>query len=529
MIEPRALLELFNSQEQAISPRHSEFVSDFVSQPKLLADRAYHYALELGQVKSETSIAWRALRSLAKNFHEEAGTYTDEVKQICDFSDEGIPIIRLAHQPNIFPYLGVIVQFFLMDNVAVSIEKRHRTKVAQIYLIVNYDVAEDVRFRTAHYPDANRKDGVLDLSSKIPGEFFHKPMFAVPKPSEPLVVSWFQSIRSAISQELVFLRRAGLREKKTNILYERLQMLEELTWSAHSRATSFADFNSYFLSQVINSGFGLPTLFVRGNELQALYKNSYEFFINNLRRLREAENQAIEAIASAGISLKYQKHELRFPIWYFCDMCSSRVTMTYATESKVWGECTDCGRNYEFNLDNPSGLLAHLASLAPSVLIDDISDALGLRACGGVSYVGGAEHILVSNIVCRMLGIKMFPQIVWRPRTAVLGTAEFVACLRLQTARSPDKPALLNLLTELSKGRISVLYNLVSSDLSGFAYSWQRFFGECHSVGDTHFDRTLCPLNVQEKHLKSLQELLKEVIFPVDLSHDKIRPEERDK
>jgi hypothetical protein len=505
LIDSRNLFDFFNSRNAAIRSQYTDVIAHFEATPNLLAERIFKYSIDSAPRNVETAIEPKNLAKAATEFHKQAGTLTNELKEECEFIREDSPRIRLAHQPNIFPYLGVSAQFFLMNVTASIIQQRYKNHVVQIYLIVDYDVADESRFRTVHYPDASRKKGMFNLSYAIPSMYLNKPMYKIPKPTKDQVESWLALVRSSISKELAYLRRNHLDEKKYNTVFGNLQEIEKYVWQAYARADSFADFNSFFLSKLVNSCFSLPVLFIRGNQMHKWFTKTWQFLLDNLHKIDDAERFAIERIRSAGISTKHRKDVATFPFWYLCEVCDERVRLRYDTTQEVQGVCSACGREFKFNLSNPSNLLSSPSRLAPTVLLDDISDIVGLKASGGVSYIGGAEHILISNIMAKEIGLKVFPQAVWRPKMISYGVSEFSASLRLRRGSASAKSSPEELLRQLASGRISTVYYLVNSGVSTVSTSWQTFLRRCKNIGEVHSERNLSPLSVSREQIELLE------------------------
>jgi uncharacterized protein Usg len=505
LIDSRGLFDYFNSQNRRIRSHYADIIEGFEATPDLLAERVYKYSIESAHSNLETAIQPKNLAKAATEFHRQARTLTTELEEECKFIREDSPIIRLAHQPNIFPYLGVSAQFFLMNVTANIVKKRYKKHIVQIYLVVDYDIADESRFRTAYYPDASRKRGLFNLSNRIPPGYLNKPMYKIPKPAEDQVESWLALVKSSVSKELTYLRRNQLDEKKYNALFANLREVEEYVWQAYGRADSFADFNSFFLSELVNSCFSLPVLFVRGSQIHKWFAKTWRFLLENLRKIDDAERFAIERIRSAGIRMKHSKDPAMFPFWYFCDVCDERVRLRHDTNQEVRGRCSGCDREFAFNLTNPSNLLSHSSRLAPTVLLDDISDIVGLSASGGVSYIGGAEHILISNIMAKEIGLRVFPQAVWRPKMISYGISEFSASLRLRGTRASARSGPKELLRELAKGRISTLYYLVNYGVSTVSTSWETFLGRCKNIGEVHSELNLTPLSVSREQVRLLE------------------------
>ena len=261
-----------------------------------------------------------------------------------------MPLLRIAQQPNIFPYLGVIVQFFLLHSASIIMERQYGISPIELYLIVDYDTAGESRFRTVHYPDANRTTGVANISANIPRKLFNKPMFALAKPERDKVDSWIKTIKSVVRQETSIIRRNTSWFGSNDTIDNNLDQLEAIIWNTYSRAQCLSDFNAFFLSHVVNKTWGFPTLFVRESEIRTQpHPILNKKFISDLKY---SERQAFSEIAQLGINLKHKIHAQRFPMWYFCDSCLERLPITFSKNHPhtMVAICPVCESEYIFDL-----------------------------------------------------------------------------------------------------------------------------------------------------------------------------------
>jgi len=499
--DARSLVETYNLGESKVPVKFRNLVEDFVVDSSQLAELSFRYwkSQKSGQETKLPNIT--ELMNKALRFHTEAGTLTKAVADNCRLLKSNMPLLRIAHQPNVFPYLAVIVQFFLLRSASVIMSQRYGISPIELYLIVDYDTAGDSRFRTAHYPDVNRKTGVADISAGIPSKSFNKPMFALAKPDRDTVDSWLRTIRSIIRQETIMIRRSNFRFRSRDTIENNFAQLESMIWDAHSRAKCLTDFNAFFLSQLVNKAWGFPTLFIRESEIRT-HPHSVltEKFISDLKH---AEFQASSEISQSGVDLKYKIHPQRFPMWYFCDACLERLPLTFADKrpNTIATKCPVCKSEYAYDLRDLRS--KKNGCFAPSVILEDLLDIIDLSVAGGSLHVGGAEHVILSNCVAKHIHLPVFPQCVWRPRTVGFGTSELLSISFMNDANLRDAPRLERILSDVSKGRITILYYLANSGVQLFKDSWMRFLGT-HKLTDKHVDVELCPLRSTEPIMEQL-------------------------
>lgn len=489
MTNPRSLIELYNSNPNQVPTKLRPLLGDLVTDSKALAERAFNYWRNSRSANRDRTLL--ALQDEALSFHADAGT-KDIVLEACGRIRQNAPILRIAHQPNIFPYLGVVAQFLFLHSTAENMIEKYETEPVELFLIVDYDVAEENRFRTVHYPDATRTSCLFNMSTKIPADFMSRPMYLTPKPTGEDLERWIDWMVSSTRHDIDFLRKKGLMLKDYNAFSQNLHELEELFWKAHSNAHSSSEFNTFLLSELVNGLWELPIAFARESRLRRSIPKIRN--ADSFESVLKAEEEVVSCLQTYGLSLKYKVHKSRAPFWYLCRQCSSRVPLSFGeNQNRLEGVCDSCHVNYEFNIEELNRPSQTCHRFIPNVLLDDLLDIEELGICGGSSYSGGAEHILVSNGVAKRVGLSPFPQCVWRPRDCSPNTSEFVAAEMLKNANDLKREALADMLKEVHNGRVSMVYYLINGGITAFKDSWLRFLKD-GDVASLHNDSNLSPM-----------------------------------
>lgn len=503
----RALLERFNSGVEPPQGKFEGLTDDFVRSASDLADRAYLHWKNRAKSNYDRERR-RMLSELARKFHSQAGTLTPEIEQASVLAAEDSLLLRVAHQPNVFPYMGVVSQFLFIYSTAEILAKRYDIPTVALYLIVDYDTAGDSRFRTAHFPATNKSDSTIDISVHVPKDSFNKPMFSLPRPPEELVSKWFERIESAARHDLIYLRRSGVLLKNMNAFVNNIHNTESMVWKAYDRSHSLTDFNSFFMSVLVNQEWDLPIIFVRESDFRM---NRFPIVSrDSLQALAKAEFESLSYLESKGVETHYQRHPSRFPYWYFCEKCNERCSLEYSDSPDALAlECKECGQRRSFELDKLMESSFEGKRFAPNVLLDDLLDTIDLSVSGGSTYIGGAEHTLVSNLVAERVGVPVFPQAVWRPWSAGLGTAELVISSMVEQGITENYQQMVDLVHDIDRGRATVLYHLFNSDSATILESWLGFLKD-HSFRDMNFDVKLCPASANESLVARLKKICQE-------------------
>ncbi len=425
-----------------------------------------------------------ALADLAASFHLRAGSLTTGVKGNIERLARGAPRLRTCHQVNLFMSMGVLGQLLLL-NSAGELLKRDGIETALIYVALDYDIAEDSRFRIAHFPDLFSRTGSLPLTGAVPSDFHQKPMWAVPCPPAELVPKWFQHLNSLAQRHLAFLRTQGMRENKDGVIHSRIRQLEDLAIGAREVARNLVEFNAFVLSRVVNVHWDLPIAFILGSDLQPLLRPAYERVLPNSDQLAELALVACDFLTEHNVTLRgtLAGWKCAFPVWYTCPACLGRLPLTRIAAGArlvVHAICRQCDRRYEFDLGpQTSPSLAPLGIyFSPRILLDNLLDVLALRVVGGAGYIGQAEHLLITRHVARSLGIPMPPECLYTPRGLHSGLTEVGAlCSFLADTPAPmTAERVIRALEWVYSSRATFLYYVASAGLEGISDTWRNSF-----------------------------------------------------
>jgi len=495
-LDVRTLVDLARRGQEELK----EFLIDVpglnVSNPNQLADLVNFYLTKDISLTLPVPSDRNALKKISAEFHTKAGTFTDDVANNLQLFVRDAATLRIAHQPNTFAYLGVYVQFIFLDLAARYLSSRHGIFPCQIYLIVDYDMAEDKRFRISHFPDIERRDGSLILSSLVPSRSLNRINLAVEKPSKQRIEEWMLSLRTLLRRDLSILRGMGIVERMSGQIRNRLEMIEQEIWEAYNRSSNLAEFNAIFLSRIVNLHWKMPVAFISSMAAVPTMRVCYEYLLQLYPDMVNILNKILSVLQANGIfissNLKLKPDD--FPFWYLCQKCFVRTSLKIISRDRllVSGVCIRCGSKYNYDLGTFScpNLALIYDKVIPKIIFDNLVDIVGWRCSGGVGYIGSAEHVLVSGQLASRLGWHALPECLWSPKGIHYGLAEVRTAVIL--AQKGDKG--LNFKVERAMqnalfGKATILYYIFSQGFDGLLQMWQRHFQEGRHVYDLNKGR----------------------------------------
>jgi len=370
----------------------------------------------------------RWLAEVADTFHTQAGTKTTAVAQAIVGLAHGAPLVRFAHQANLLPYANIFAHLVYGAAVADAME----TDGVFAYFVVDYDIAQDRRFRSSLFPDAVGSRGVLPLTAGLSHHDRNTVQFALPPPSAETIVRWRAHCHGMINRDIGLLRRIGRREHTPGMMHTALEVLWSICDEARLRAATLPEFNAIVVSRIVNDLWGLPVLFLP------------------LSRSLHDSSAAISELAAHVAELRNG-----YPAWIVCPACSARCSVdSWSDSGRTAGRCGRCAWG------GSVGSGTSRLSVVPKVLLDDLLDVVVHGVAGGTGYASGISHSAASRELAREMHVPMPPEAIWRLDGVFGGPAELLAAQSSDYQRHAAELA--------QQGRASVAYYLISLGYQGF-------------------------------------------------------------
>lgn len=293
------------------------------------------------------------IAAAASSLHKTLGVETPATLELMKRLASGDAIIvRLAHQPNLFPYVQLMAQTAYLHLLASALRDRGSNVVPVVFL-VDHDVAENKRVRTASVFDKHIKGQIRGFEIKI-GEYLRKvPIYICQSPASDNVEAITRSLFAyAISRGVM------------------PEFLLENTGVSRSWKT-LGDFNAFSWANCAVRLWDLPLLFVRLSDL-----------------LMQSEPPRLEL---AGRLAAVSGKEVGDFHWRICLSCRRRV-----------GSNETC-----------CGSIAPAQPSLPRVELDNITDIAIYGVSGGTAHGKSAEHIIPAYARALSLGLPVAPEAVW--------------------------------------------------------------------------------------------------------------------
>lgn len=403
------------------------------------------------------------LRRIADQFHQSAGTRTPAIARAIDALSSKPIRLRFSHQINLFASIGIFAQFAMLDALSTFLARDANQQSMKLFAYIDYDVANDVRFKTAHFPSVGTNEGTLALTGAVRIEDRAKPMYSIEKPSRQLIGRWIDQIRSCVFRDKVQSGSQFL-PLEAATLNGRFALLESLIWRSYNAAESLVSFNAIFTSVVCNELWNYDVVFLPGSRLQSTFVDGYRFLLLHEDAIKNYWNEAVQKLQDRGITVKpplFSSSDAL--IWWICPTCSTRLQLRKVGGSSYSVDCRICGTSPALSTEGLLETIAlHPGRVLPRIVLDDLLDYVSFGMTGGTSYIGASEHRILSNYVAFKMGMTPSPEISWAPHALSTGPVELAARgFTNEGVFQRDRLRWLNAMKWLANGRASILYYLL--------------------------------------------------------------------
>lgn len=380
------------------------------------------------------------LKSLIKKFHIHAGTLTDEVRNSIQLLDDpAAKLIVATHQPNLFAYGAVFKKIVMLETIKRVVEEGNcNTKIVNLFLVVDHDFVDESWIRLAQLPSMQHSQGIMELRMPVSESKRWIMVARMPTPSHYIIHLWKSQVRSWIR------RSVGDNLEKRNILFDNLEQLWQHVEACHARAKSYADFNSFLMSRIVNETWNYSTLFVRLSEISRVFEDGFSFLLSNAGLYSEALRQAENMFMSKGIDTGVSpSSHLQAPLWLHCD-CGSKASAKISTKGgdlTLAGPCKSCEKELEVDLGRPDNLeITNVVDqLSPRAIPIPLLLSRDLGISSYVSGTGGIGYLVDGSYVSKKLGLSLPLILVWPSRDSYKGIAQTEASAYLPSEGDIDQ------------------------------------------------------------------------------------------
>ncbi len=379
----------------------------------------------------------KKISEICIEFHKNARTLTSDVKKAAELlGKKNTIIVESAHQPNLFPYEGTMIKFVLSHLIAEKIRENGH-EVVELFGLLDRNDLRDGWTRRTEIPNFESRNGILRLEKKVSSKkmIFNK----VPPPSEEEVfkwkndlVLWVKQNRKAINKLVVGgIEGKVIDSEKEQILFSRIKEFFELSIRLQKTAKNYGEFNSYFLSEVINKYWEYPTLFLP-------YSSSIHIFNRLIKRIIENGNtyyslyNKYKDIIKSNIEIE-PENEVRslppnhIPFWYICS-CDFKAELIREDKNLKY-KCNNCNKEYSFQIYD---IDKHISKISLRNITRHLVFFEGLKPSLYISGWGAMPFTFVGRGIANNFGMH-FPIIVpFRIKDKYMGLGHLRAELELK-------------------------------------------------------------------------------------------------
>jgi hypothetical protein len=356
------------------------------------------------------------------------GALEDSIRDLEQVSPENLILLVSAHQPNLFPFSGVMRKIVLLSFLSRLIETRIKfrgpskdVKVVCFFGIADHDFVHNKWVRSAEMPAPLRKEGSLRFSLKIHDKAdMFLPSARFPPPSDSTLKAWSSQVESWISENSRVADKtlAGARAKGylSDLAFRNFREFWRTVEIAASTSVSLAQFSSSILFAVSNSLLSeKPVVFANFSECFTALGDEYRWLVENIDPYTEAVERSEAALKEAGVDsgLSEDLSEV-IPLWLKCD-CGSKYRLTREDkEDRLNGRCMRCQTEVSYSLTE---LLSMIQSQPERFQPKSISMPIALtRAIDMSCYIGGVGslgYLIHSKKASDALGSAFPPTPFW--------------------------------------------------------------------------------------------------------------------
>ena len=378
----------------------------------------------------------KRLGQYIKQFHTQANTLNPRVTDSLGLLDNPFSKILVSiHQPNLFTYGGVYKKIILLETLKdIAESKNSNVKLINLFLIVDHDFLDDMWIRTAQLPSIRHKGGILEIRTPVSNSKRWQMVCNTAPPPKNILDSWKKEVK-------LWIKNASTSNFDKIFLLQNLDDLWDEVEDAFARSKSYADFNAFFQTKVVNNLWGYKTLFVRLSDISPVFDKGFEFLLSNYDKysnaVEKAESYFVQRKISTGVS---STAYLNAPVWIHC-RCGSKASAKVCKVDPgiiLRGKCKSCKSYLQIGFENAQTLkiseeVAQRFSPRAIPILLLLSRELGI-GCYTSGTGGSVGYTIVGSLIFKELSIKMPLTLVWPSDDKYIGVgqSEALECVQLK-------------------------------------------------------------------------------------------------
>src|ERR671911_248774 len=351
-----------------------------------------------------------------RHFHAEANTLSPGVNDSIGLLDNpSSKILVSIHQPNLFAYGGVYKKILFLETLRNMAEsKSSNANLVNLFLIVDHDFLDDMWIRTAQLPSVRHKGGILEIRTPVSNSKRWQMVCNTAPPPKNILDSWKKQVK-------LWIKNASTTSNFDKIfLLRNLDDLWDEVEDAFARSKSYADFNAFFQTKVVNNLWGYKTLFVRLSDISPVFDKGFEFLLSNYDKysnaVEKAESYFVQRKIRTGVS---STAYLNAPVWIHC-RCGSKASAKVRKVDPgiiLSGKCMSCKNDLQIGFKNAQELrlseevIQKVSPRAIPILLL-LSRELGI-GCYASGTGGSVGYTIVGSLIFKELAVNMPITVVW--------------------------------------------------------------------------------------------------------------------
>lgn len=440
----------------------NQVIADYISSfPESLSEAVDKLLSRTNQssMMAENIMSNRArLVKYIDNFHHQAGTNNSIINEsLAALQKPSTEVLVSIHQPNLFAFAGVYKKIILLQSLKSIAECRDSSKkFVNLFLIVDHDFMDEFWIRHAQLPSVRNANGILELRFPIRAHDRWRLMHNMNAPRGSLIEFW----RKQVSY---WLRNANSSLFKRENKYQLLKNFDDF-WDevleSYSRCKSYADFNSFIISRLVNKIWGYDTVFVRLSDIPEVFEDGFKFLISNYKKYAAALNESEAIFASQGINTGVSSSSyLNAPVWLHCkcgSKGSAKLVETKTQHLYLAGKCIACKNDLRIEIGSVSNIdlsgdKIHAISPRAIPILLLLARELGIE-CYASGTGGSLGYMLVSSLAFKQLNVTMPLTTVWPSVDVYTGIGQSEALNYIRVNNEIELESYLNRLKEMDSG-----------------------------------------------------------------------------
>ncbi len=374
--------------------------------------------------------------------------------------------ISMAHQPVFFPYESIVVNYLLMGFLTKKYSN-HARLVTSNHIVLDMDIGDEPRFRNVRIPSYVHESGSFAIKINIEKSERHKPVIIINRKSTNMVKE-YEKILNKLLMEANELRKKS--EEKNHMRHEYTQLIDSLYETNHIE--NLSDYNR-------------ATSEIFANKINNTDTNFVDFsrILIDIHNYKGTLKDAVSLLMPSAIKVRelYSTQNMQLPkplenflngeyMWGICRFCYARTTLN---KFNVKFTCSKCSEKNILSFSFPFYREKEkiIPSIVPKVILEEYL-ILYLYGCSAYqAHSGGAEHIIISNLLYKFADLKPIPTLLWSPHAKNLA---FPGEL-YNKYRSVSNHAKIAK-TLLESGRTSWVHQVLLPSTRNYDAYWQQLF-----------------------------------------------------